>query len=284
MNIGRYRICIIVGTVVVSILLFFISYYKPFRYLSALYRINKIRNVWDMQSYVSFTNYSGVRLSIDDIVDRVSDIDFIDTRNINKLKEQIYNMVLVYSSGDFERFVDFRMPCGYKVNVSFVGSELTNYIDNVIYKYTYPSVSSGSDKVIWERMWDVSVGTVVVEGGTKVWCSDCWKGFSPVQSWVKIRELPITFEEIESSDVHLGFSSIKSDLQLSPPDIHGNDSTPKAYACVKLHIDIGKHYLHPDNLSQHHPIYAIFVLTTNPECWIPVAFATSASYYYKYIF
>ncbi len=285
MIIARYRHYILWGSV--GIIVFLILYYNPFR--SARHvpgnvrELNQIREDWEMQTYVSLANHSDLKESVNALVEGAENLHYIDSHNTRGLKEQIFNALHIFSSFDFERYIEFRMPCGSGVNVGFVREELNEHLNLLGLE---PDSIVGQD--FWEYMFETAKSTALFaesQGTNGRWCYDCWKGYSPEQSWVIISDSPIPMSKASSSGKHLGFESIRSDLRLSPPDGQGNISTPKLYAMVKLHVDIGEHYLSPDKTeSNHYPVYLVFALTTSPECWVPVEFGVAARFYYDYIF
>ena len=285
------RIYLVVGFVIAASmgLLLFLMFRQP----HSLRLAEDIRNSWELESYVSLTNHSAISTSIEGILSNSTNVNLLNARQISALEDQIYNCLITYSTGDFASFVKFRMPCGDSVNVEFDRDEIGGYLDGYLptvkdMREVYFDDLSEEDKIlfkdyslkdemdVWKYMWIVAGQEVYQGSGGKPFCNDCWKGFSPDQSWVKLSELPVITTQTVREAGHLGFKSEGSDLMLAPPSGR-RDSTPKMYAEVKLHIDTDR------NIGAQ-PFYIVFVLTTNPECWIPVSFVMSHYRGTDYIF
>ena len=284
------------------------------KYQKARVRADKMMESWQPTSQISLTNFQEVDLSIamDDLIGRGTNIHWLNQRQIDSLKRQIENCLATYSQGDFNKFIEFRMPCGKGVNVMFDSAEMDKYVKFLPSREEFPQrlkklqkivkippeyikefqqYSLSSPMKIWKYAWiyggllSLDDPNVPVWVSLKPFCNDCWKGWSPEQSWVTVSKLPLFASQLcEDSGNSYGMWKKASDLRLSPPT-DSTDSTPRIYAGVKLHIitDLKENPNEKYKVSTH-PIFVVFALTTKPECWIPISL--SSSYYRgtKYIF
>ena len=136
------------------------------------------------------------------------------------------------------------------------------------------SLSTSMD--VWKYMWIVGSLARYKASGGNLYCNDCWTDISPDQSWVTISELPLSALYFAKQAGTLGIGNSPPDIKLSPPK-RRNESTPKMYAAVRLHVNTNRKI-------GAHPFFIVFALTTKPECWIPVAFVSAYYQGTNYIF
>ena len=256
---------------------------------------NKIKESWKPTSLVSLTNLQEVAASIESIMARGTNTHLISDRQMKALKKQIQNCLETYSQGDFNKFVEFRMPCGKGVNTVFNQEELKryknflpaaaevarNFAENPSaipeeYHKEIQRYSLSTSMNVWKYMWLVGSLSRYKASGGKLYCNDCWTDISPDQSWVTISELPLSALYFAKQAGTFGIGNSPPDINLSPPKGR-NESTPKMYAAVRLHVNTNRKI-------GSHPFFIIFALTTKPECWIPVAFVSAYHQGTNYIF
>ncbi|MCS1407717.1 MAG: hypothetical protein M2R45_00877 [Verrucomicrobia subdivision 3 bacterium] len=299
----RKKLLFVGATAVLAVgfwgLMKFGSYWKLQR---AIARVKQTEENWRQTSLISLTNLQEVAASIDTMMARGTNVHLLNRRQTAALKRQIQNCLLTYSRGDFDQFVKFRMPCGKGVNTIFNKEELAEYKrrlptpervaqvlaenpsgvreeygDEVADELRHYSLSTPMD--IWKYMWMTGKSRRFKESGTKIYCMDCWTGFSPDQSWITVSELPLSAWVLAVSADYAAVNRFKSDTKLAPPK-GNNDSTPKMYAVTRLHVKIPS----DDPDVPPHPYYVLFALTTRPECWIPLSFVVSYDKMPQYIF
>ena len=86
------------------------------RIKQAVKKEERTREVWKEAPFIGLTDHQKVSEAIDSIMLRGTNIHLINPKQTKALKMQIQNCLEAYSQGDFNKFVEFRMPCGQGIN------------------------------------------------------------------------------------------------------------------------------------------------------------------------
>ena len=294
---GKKRNLLFVGLIAILGIVFLCmtKFNSRWRIKQAVKKEERTRKVWKEAPFISLTDHQKVSEAIDSIMLRGTNIHLINPKQTKSLKMQIQNCLEAYSQGDFNKFVEFRMPCGQGINTVFDPVEMAAYnlpaaekIPGILEKIQareaipepilreFDNYSTSSPMSIWKYRWLLGGLIRYKASGGRVWCTDCWTGFSPEKSWVLISDLPQSAIQFANEVRTSGIFTDPPDLKLSPPK-GNNDSTPKMYAVVRLHVDTKL------KVSAH-PIFVVFILTTKPECWQPMSFVSCYYIGTKYMF
>jgi len=241
---------------------------------------------WNNTPFVAAADRPRVTHAIQDLVHRgtrtATGVPPLTPEQEESLTGQVTAMFDTYSTGDFENYLRFRMPAGVGVHVTWDPDEITNYtrslppadlVRQAVRNGTSEQpeklrdYSLGNEFEIWKFGWIVGNETRFEKSGGKVFCTDCWIGLAPELSEVRLVGLPVQAGAVAREQGHLGIAAPRPDLVLAPPS-DGRDTTPKAYAVVRLHV-------RTNYKIGAYPVYAVFALATGPEAWIPTSLAAA---------
>ncbi|MCS1407713.1 MAG: hypothetical protein M2R45_00873 [Verrucomicrobia subdivision 3 bacterium] len=294
----RQKKLLFVGVVSVLAIVFttITKFSATWRKQQAIAREEAREDSWKSASFINLTDFQKVAGGVDEMMSKGTNVHLLSEQQMVALKSRIRSCLDAYSQGDFGKYLDFRMPCGrgivtfdeaeikkYKYNLPSRG-KLQEVIEKIQANRDIPktslkelqrySLSNSLD--VWKYQWILGGLIRYTASGGRVWCTDCWTGFSPDESWVHINELPQSAAQLARQNGDSGIFTSPPDLKLSPPS-GKTDSTPKMYAAVRLHMNTKL------KVSAH-PVFVVFVLTTKPECWQPMSFASCYYMGTKYMF